>query len=65
MNSFLRKGETVQRKLSGGTTLFARRLCVRCVIVIALLVFSIPAAAQAPANDYLFNDSHFHLTNYI
>jgi len=65
MNSFLRKGETVQRKLSGGTTLFARRLCVRCAIVIALLVFSIPAAAQAPANDYLFNDSHFHLTNYI
>ena len=65
MNSFLRKGETVQRKLSGGTTLFARRLCVRCVIVIALLVFSIPTAAQAPANDYLFNDSHFHLTNYI
>jgi len=65
MNSFLRKGETVQRKLSGGTTLFARRLCVRCVIVIALLVFSIPVVAQAPANDYLFNDSHFHLTNYI
>src|SRR5215470_17908556 len=65
MNNFLRKGEKVQRKLSGGTTLFARRLCVRSAIVIALLVSSLTTNAQAPANDYLFNDSHFHLTNYI
>lgn len=38
-----------------------------CVALIALLV---PAFAQtdsvsAQSNDYLFNDSHFHLTNYI
>ncbi len=34
---------------------------------LALLGSSIPAAAQsAPqSNEYLFNDSHFHLTNYV
>ena len=65
MNNFLRKGAQVQRKLSGGTTLFARlRLCVGFLIVIALLALSITVRAQTP-NDYLFNDSHFHLTNYI
>ena len=63
MNNFLRKGAQVQRKLSGGTTLFARlRLCVGFLIVITLL--GSPVNAQTP-NDYLFNDSHFHLTNYI
>jgi len=63
MNNFLRRGAQVQRKLSGGTTLFARlRLCVGFLIVITLL--GSPVNAQTP-NDYLFNDSHFHLTNYI
>ncbi len=61
MNKFLRKGAKAQRN-SGGTTLFASlRLCVRLAIVIALLV----TTARAEPNDYLFNDSHFHLTNYI
>src|SRR5215470_10195762 len=65
MNKFLRKGANAQRN-SGGTTLFAPlRLCVRLAIVMALLVPSFTASAQAPANDYLFNDTHFHLTNYI
>src|SRR5688572_18033379 len=26
---------------------------------------SAPTTAQARSNDYLFNDTHFHLTNYI
>jgi len=63
MNKFLRKGANAQRN-SGGTTLFAPlRLCVGLSIVVLLLVSSFTASAQA--NDYLFNDSHFHLTNYI
>ena len=33
-------------------------------LVVALL-FTSTAVAQAPADGYLFNDSHFHLTNYI
>src|SRR5829696_738530 len=38
------------------------------VIVLLIVVFfvSLPrAAAQTSSNDYLFNDSHFHLTNYV
>src|SRR6185369_13385584 len=63
MNKFLRKGANAQRN-SGGTTLFAPlRLCVGLSIVVLLLVSSFTASAQA--NDYLFNDTHFHLTNYI
>ena len=35
-------------------------------LFVALLFFSSQTSAQTtPANDYLFNDSHFHLTNYI
>lgn len=34
-------------------------------ISVVLLASSFELRAQAPANDYLFNDSHFHLTNYI
>src|ERR1044072_3850804 len=63
MNKFLRKGANAQRN-SGGTTLFAPlRLCVGYLIVLVMLVS--PVSAQTPANDYLFNDTHFHLTNYI
>ena len=42
--------------------------CLTKVVLtgIALLVTSAPTIAQAPPNDtYLFNDSHFHLTNYV
>lgn len=39
--------------------------CAKILLSFVLLVSSIPALAQAPANDYLFNDTHFHLTNYI
>jgi len=36
------------------------------MVCIALLAYSIPGRSQStPAADYLFNDSHFHLTNYI
>ncbi|MCM3873107.1 MAG: amidohydrolase [Pyrinomonadaceae bacterium] len=40
------------------------------VICLALILLSIPVIAQSDSggtqsNDYLFNDSHFHLTNYV
>jgi hypothetical protein len=35
------------------------------LISIALFAATISVTAQVPANEYLFNDSHFHLTNYI
>jgi Amidohydrolase len=34
-------------------------------IILALLLSSGVAFAQKPSPDYLFNDSHFHLTNYV
>jgi hypothetical protein len=34
-------------------------------IILVLLLSSGVAFAQKPSPDYLFNDSHFHLTNYI
>ena len=47
-------------------------LRVACAVLVAgtFLAWSMSATAQpqpaeAPANDYLINDSHFHLTNYI
>jgi len=40
-----------------------RKLIV--VITVALLLCSLQANAQTQTDDYLFNDSHFHLTNYI
>lgn len=40
---------------------------MRTVLAITLTLFltASTAVAQAPADSYLFNDSHFHLTNYI
>ena len=35
------------------------------IIVIAVLVMSSRATGQTNSNEYLFHDSHFHLTNYI
>jgi len=35
-------------------------------IIVVLFVLASPTRAQVPPNDdYLFNDSHFHLTNYV
>lgn len=34
-------------------------------IILALTLSATTAVAQAPSDKYLFNDSHFHLTNYI
>ncbi len=35
-------------------------------LLFILVLFVSPAAlGQTPSNDYLFNDSHFHLTNYV
>lgn len=75
MNDFFRKGAKAQRDDYGGDKRFAlMRLCGRpCllkgtlifVISIAVLVSCTPAFAQARANEYLFNDAHFHLTNYV
>ncbi|HEU4391359.1 MAG TPA: amidohydrolase, partial [Blastocatellia bacterium] len=41
------------------------RLAHFAVLTVALLLPSIPSIAQPRSNEYLFNDSHFHLTNYI
>ena len=38
----------------------------KIVVVVVVLLFCLgPVTAQQTQNDYLFNDSHFHLTNYI
>lgn len=41
------------------------RLAQAAILCVALLAPMAQARAQTPSNDYLFNDSHFHLTNYI
>jgi amidohydrolase family protein len=38
---------------------------LQIVVAFALLLAPISASAQKPADDYLFNDAHFHLTNYV
>lgn len=67
MNKFSRSGATAQRKPSVQSSFFGPlRRCVRIFLGIAIsIAASIPAFSQAPANNYLFNDNHFHLTNYI
>jgi hypothetical protein len=42
-----------------------RNLGMAFAISITLLLASSAARAQKDADEYLFNDSHFHLTNYI
>ena len=51
--NYSRKGAMTQRKIGVS------------VVVVALLFCLRPVSAQQASNDYLFNDSHFHLTNYI
>src|SRR6185369_1264008 len=41
-----------------------RRQSTKLLFVLILCVFP-TALGQTPSNDYLFNDSHFHLTNYV
>jgi hypothetical protein len=63
---FSRKGAKTQRK-AGERALFlaSLRLCGKLLLSLVLVVFSTTALGQQPSTDYLFNDSHFHLTNYI
>src|SRR5262245_54073042 len=67
MKNFSRKGAKAQRKPQRRfTDPFAPlRLCGRTIFAlsITLLIASSAAHAQKDSNDYLFNDSHFHLTN--
>ena len=65
MKSLSRKGAKAQRKYGDRTDFAPPRLCATFLIVIALLVSTTPAFSQTRTNNYLFNDSHFHLTNYI
>ena len=68
MNKFSRKCAKTQSR-SGLLVSFLTplRLCVRIVFAVAIAVSlsSSFTLAQSPTRDYLFNDSHFHLTNYI
>src|SRR5689334_24707979 len=65
MKSLSRKDAKAQRDYGDRTNFAPQRFCATFVIVIALLVSPTPAFSQTPANNYLFNDTHFHLTNYI
>ena len=66
MKRFSRKGAKIQTRTQRASQFFfaplraSLRLCVKPVLVLTL--FSSLTFAQ---NNYLFNDSHFHLTNYI
>jgi len=69
MKNYSRKDAKAQRKPQRRVTvLFAfffapLRLCVSTLLLI--LPLALPAIAQNGKDPYLFNDSHFHLTNYI
>ena len=65
MKSLSRKGAKVQRKYGDRTDFAPRRLCATFLIVIAILLSTTPAFSQTRTNNYLINDTHFHLTNYI
>lgn len=70
MNNFFRNGAKAQRNQHGGNkrSVLMRRCgsaCLPLAISIALVVSCTRANAQAASDDYLFNDTHFHLTNYI
>ena len=65
MKNVSRKGAKAQRNaLATRQRLAALRLCVKQLVLtsLALLLLSSPTLAQ---QNYLFNDCHFHLTNYI
>ncbi len=53
---------SVVESLLATKTLRAQRMILSCCLA---LVVTATTAAQSNSNDYLFNDSHFHLTNYI
>ena len=73
MNRFSRKGAKAERRTQRRVGIFLAaffaplRLCVKpaFVLSITLLLASSAARAQKDSDEYLFNDSHFHLTNYI
>jgi hypothetical protein len=65
LRSALAPGCHIARRWRSIFTIEAKSLFLRFLLVVALLASSLTVSAQAPANDYLFNDSHFHLTNYI
>ena len=69
MKSFSRKDAKEQRrtqKIFLAVFFASLRLCVKPVFVLSIvLLVSFAVHAQKDSDDYLFNDSHFHLTNYI
>jgi hypothetical protein len=71
MKSFSRKdaknAKTQRRVNFFFAPLRSLRLCVKgfAVVTLAFLFLSSTVNAQNGTNAYLFNDSHFHLTNYI
>ena len=68
MNKFSRKSAKAQSRSWVHVYFFAPlRLCGKTFFAVAIAVSlsSGTAAAQAAPRDYLFNDTHFHLTNYV
>src|ERR1041385_9006068 len=70
MRNFSRKGAKAQTNTlreAKGLNFAPLRLCVKSFLWIALSVTLLAPSitAYAQGNDYLFNDTHFHLTNYI
>ena len=69
MKNFSRKGAKAQRRTQREPRILVAplRRCGRNVFAFSVVLFlTWSTHAQAPPNDtYLFNDSHFHLTNYI
>jgi len=67
MKTFSRKDAKAQSRTSERDRLFFAplRLCGKTVLAIIIALSPSATLAQTPSSSYLFNDSHFHLTNYI
>jgi amidohydrolase family protein len=71
MKKFSRKGAKAQRKPQRKFEVLLAfsfaplRLCARSLLATIFTLLLLWSTINAQTNDYLFNDSHFHLTNYV
>ena len=56
---------TLRLCASAGKTRLEHGFTLFIAIAVVLLIPSVRTNGQSASNDYLFNDTHFHLTNYI